>query len=101
MTENALKVPVAPITDQQIHNVEDLLHSLKGKAQAAVAEGDIYMASVYAELVKVTSPIVNRAYARKDREEKANINRGVKDLRKQAQAEAEAEAEKQKAKKTA
>lgn len=74
----------APVTDQQIQDVEGLLHTLKGKARDALANKDPYMASIYAELVKVVSPIVNRAFARKDREEKAELNKGVKTLRQQS-----------------
>jgi ribosomal protein L22 len=75
---------LAPITEKQLEDVASLLQTLKGKAQDSLNANDVYMSSVYAELVKVVSPIVTRAYARKDREEKAAINKGVKMLRKSA-----------------
>lgn len=73
---------LAPITDKQIQDVQDLLMTLKSKATDAVKQGDPYMASIYGELVKRVSPIVTRAYMRKDREEKAKINKDVMALRK-------------------
>lgn len=74
--------PTKPITPQQVQDVENLLQTLKDKAQAANQAGDVYMNSIYAELVKVVSPITTRAHARMHREDRARINKGVKDLRK-------------------
>ncbi len=71
-----------PITPQQVQDVEGLLQTLKDKAQAAHQAGDIYMNGIYAELVKVVSPITTRAHARMHREDRARINKGVKELRK-------------------
>ncbi|HEY0754245.1 MAG TPA: hypothetical protein VGD98_09805 [Ktedonobacteraceae bacterium] len=73
--------PMKPITPQQVQDVEGLLQTLKDKAQTAHQAGDIYMNSIYAELVKVVSPITTRAHARMHREDRARINKGVKELR--------------------
>jgi hypothetical protein len=75
---------LTPVTDEQIQKVENLLVDLKKRATEALANKDVYMAGIYAELVKQVSPIVTRAVMRKDREEKANINREVRTLRKSA-----------------
>ena len=75
---------LAPVTDEQIQKVENFLIELKKRATDALAQKDVYMAGVYAELVKQVSPIVTRAYMRKDREEKAKINKEVRTLRKSA-----------------
>jgi hypothetical protein len=71
-----------PITEKQVQDVEGLLSTLKGKAGDAHQAGDVYMTTVYAELVKVVSPIVQRAHARMIREDKARINKNAKALRK-------------------
>lgn len=71
-----------PITEKQVQDVEGLLSTLKGKAGEAHQASDSYMTTVYAELVKVVSPIVQRAHARMLREDKARINKNAKALRK-------------------
>jgi hypothetical protein len=79
---------VQPITSQQLQDVEDLLQTLKEKAHMANQAGDVYMNSVYADLVKVVFPIATRAHARRHREDRARINKGVKELRKSGQKSA-------------
>lgn len=75
-----------PISEQQVENVAALLSSLKERANEAHKAGDAYMTSVYAELVKVVSPIVQRARARMERESKAQINRNARELRENARS---------------
>ncbi len=70
-----------PVTEQQVQAVEELLSSLKERANNAYSAGDAYMNSVYAELVKVVSPIVQRANARMARESQAQINKNARELR--------------------
>jgi hypothetical protein len=70
-----------PITEQQVEDVAALLSTLKGKANEAHSKGDAYMCSVYADLVKVVSPIVQRAHARMHRESNAQINKNARELR--------------------
>ena len=73
-----------PISEKQIQDVEGLLATLKGKAAEANKANDVYMSTVYAELVKVVSPIVVRAHARLHRESTAGYNKTAKELRKKA-----------------
>ncbi|HEU5379300.1 MAG TPA: hypothetical protein VFV38_28090 [Ktedonobacteraceae bacterium] len=78
----AQKKIMTPLGDKQVQDVESLLHTLKEKANDAYQAGDVYMNTVYAELVKVVSPIVVRAHARMHREDRARINKNAKSLRK-------------------
>jgi hypothetical protein len=54
-------------------------------------EGDLYMLAVYNDLLQVCSPIVVTALARMEREEKAELNKREKAMRKQAREEREAQ----------
>jgi hypothetical protein len=77
-----------PITEKQIQDVEGLLNTLKGKAAEANKASDVYMSTIYAELVKVVSPIVVKAHARLHRESRAEFNSKAKALRKAANSTA-------------
>lgn len=70
------------ITHQQLDNVSKLLDTLKDEATQAHKDGDAFMLSVYSDLLRVASPIVVRAYARLERQDKAEINSKHKALRK-------------------
>lgn len=76
------KKTLVPMTNEQLEKIQNLLADMKARANAAYQANDLYMNAIYAELVKVVSPIVMRAMARKEREEKAAINKQVRSLRK-------------------
>jgi hypothetical protein len=69
------------ITDQAIENAKELLAKLKQEANSAHQSGDMHMLDMYNELLKVASPIVMRYLARKERNEKADINKKRAELR--------------------
>lgn len=71
------------LTHEQLDRVSDLLQGLKEDARKADAEGDSFMLGVYKELLAVTSPIVVKAFARLEREERAEINKAHKAMRRQ------------------
>jgi hypothetical protein len=81
-TNKTTNLNKTPITEKQVQDVAGLLTTLKGKAGEAHQAGDVYMSTVYADLVKVVTPIVDRAHARMLREDKARINKNAKSLRK-------------------
>jgi len=56
------------------------LQELKGKTKAAIQANDATMAPLFNKLVKLTSPVVTGLYARVDRAEKAELNKGAKKL---------------------
>jgi len=66
---------------------EDLLQEMKQRAADAHRNNDAFMMGVMTQLLKVVSPIVNKAIARANREDLAQINADHKKLREQAQAE--------------
>ncbi len=70
------------ISEEAIENAKSLLRKLKEEASKAHETGDILMLDMYNELLKVASPIVMRYLARKERAEKAEINRLRGELRK-------------------
>ncbi len=74
----------------KLERVADLLQDLKGRAQAAYQAGDLFMLAVYNDLLQVASPIVVKAHARLEREEKAALNKVEKTLRAQEKAAREA-----------
>ena len=83
---NPQAVPNASLTNKHLERVTDLLTGLKEDARQAESEGDVFMLGVYNELVGVVSPIVVRASARLVRQEKAEINKAHRNLRKQLRA---------------
>jgi hypothetical protein len=66
----------------KLERVEALLQDLKQRASAANDAGDLFMVSVYNDLLQVASPIVVRAKARLEREQKAVLNKAERELRK-------------------
>lgn len=69
-------------TVEKFERVDDLLQGLKKDAREAADQGDTFMVSVYEKLLAVCSPIVNNAKARLEREDRAAINKQMKELRK-------------------
>ncbi len=84
--------PKKTMTAEKVDRVNALLQELKTDARKAIEEGDLFMAGVYKELLRVTSPIVVNATARLEREEKAQINKDEKALRKAEREKSEADA---------
>ena len=67
---------------EKFERVDDLLQRLKGEAREAHQAGDMFMLSVYNDMLQVCSPIVVKAKARLEREENAVLNKREKELRK-------------------
>jgi hypothetical protein len=72
---------------------ENFLHELKTRAEDCYKRDDIFMMNLYTEVLKVVSPIVNRAIARGLREDRARINSLHAELRSKAAAEREKQRE--------
>ena len=70
------------VSEQDLEELDTLLHDLKGRANDAHDKGNVIMLSCYAELVKVVAPIAERLRSRVEREDRADINRKHKTLRK-------------------
>jgi hypothetical protein len=75
--------------NNSVKAAEDLLQEMKQRAAEAHKRNDVFMMSIMSQLLKVVSPIVNRAIARQNREDLARINADHRELREQAQAERE------------
>jgi len=77
-TTNTKRAQYNPDSLDAAINVLDIL-----KSQAAEAErrGDAFTFGLMHHLVKVVSPIINKAYARKLREEKAEMSRRHQELK--------------------
>lgn len=70
-----------------VNAAEGLLNQLKSQAEAAHKANDVFLMGVYADLIKVATPVVTKAVARFHREERARLNAMHKDLRKQTRAQ--------------
>lgn len=70
-----------PKQKSSVAAAEDLLQDLKNRAQNAHAHNDVFMMGVMSQLLKVVSPIVNRAIARANREDLAKINADHRELK--------------------
>jgi hypothetical protein len=68
---------------------EQFLHELKTRAEDCHKRNDVFMMSLYTDVLKVVSPIVTRSIARSMREERARLNSMHAELRAQAAAERE------------
>jgi hypothetical protein len=66
---------------QSVEKAEKVLEDLKKEAQAAYEAEDVFLMSVFTDLIKVASPIVTSAIARQHRESRAKINADHKALR--------------------
>jgi len=71
-------------SSESVTAAEDLLQEMKQRAQEAEQKGDAFLHSLMVDLVKVASPIVTKAIARKEREDLAALNAKRKSLREQA-----------------
>ncbi len=71
-----------PVSDEDVEEVEKLLKDLKDRAADANEKGNVIMFSLYADLLKLVSPQVQRLRARVDREEMARVNKAHKEMRK-------------------
>jgi hypothetical protein len=74
------------VTEQDIEDLEALLREMKKRATEAHDRENVILLSIYAELVRVVSPEVQRFRARLDREENAAINKQHKAMRKAKRA---------------
>jgi hypothetical protein len=82
------------VSEQDLEELDTLLHDLKEKANDANDRGALVMLDVYAELVKVVAPSVERLRARVEREDRAAINKKKKSLHK-ARRDAQAQQQQQ------
>jgi hypothetical protein len=80
-----VKIGDIPIMADKPNNsvaaAENLLQEMKQRAAEAHKNNDVFMMSIMAQLLKVVSPIVNRAIARQNREDLARINADHRELR--------------------
>jgi hypothetical protein len=74
------------VTEKDIEDLESLLREMKSRANEAHSRENVILLSIYAELVRVVSPEVQRFRARLDREENAAINKQHKEMRKAKRA---------------
>ena len=74
------------VAEDDVRDVENLLSEMKDRANKAHDDGNLIMLGVYAELVKVVSPKVNQLRERKEREDRAGINRRHHEMRKARRA---------------
>lgn len=77
---------------QNVQEANAFLDKLKENARIAHDTGNIFMLNMYTELLKVASPIVVRAIARQEREERAAINKAHKALRRSLRASSQQDA---------
>ena len=60
---------------------QQVLSDLKAKAKVAHDAEDVFMMSIMTDLISVASPIVTKAVARLNREDRSKINKAHKELR--------------------
>ena len=70
-------------TAEEVAKLREILQGLKEDARRAYDANDLSSLKIYTELLKVASPIVVKAQARLEREERARINKAHKALSKQ------------------
>ncbi len=70
-------------TAQSAEESRELLQEIKDRARKAHEDGNVFMMNVLTQLLTVASPIVVKAIARAEREERAEINKSHKELREQ------------------
>lgn len=78
-------------SQDKVDAANGLLADLKARAKAAHEANDVFLFGILNDLIKATSPIVNRAFMRANREENAKINAAHKALRAKFREEAERE----------
>ena len=76
-----------PHQNNSVKAAEDLLQEMKQRASDAHRNNDAFMMGVMTQILKLVSPVVNRAIARANREDLARINADHRELREQAHAE--------------
>jgi hypothetical protein len=91
------QTPGNTITEEDVNDVEELLSEMKTRANKANDDGNVTMLGVYAEMVKIISPKVSQLRERKEREDRADINRRHHEMRKARREAAEAAAAQQSA----
>jgi len=64
-----------------VEAAQAVLTDLKAKAKVAHDAEDVFMMSIMTDLISVASPIVTKAVARLNREERSRINAAHKKLR--------------------
>jgi hypothetical protein len=69
------------VTEEDVSDVEELLAEMKTRANKANDDGNLIMLGVYAEMVKIVSPKVSQLRERKEREDRASINRRHHEMR--------------------
>jgi hypothetical protein len=70
------------VSEQDLEELATLLSELKTRANDANDKSNVVMLGVYASLVKLVAPEVERLRARVEREDRAAINKKHKELRK-------------------
>ncbi len=81
--------PAPSVNAEQLQPVKELLQEFKGRATDASEGGNLFLLSVYNDLLAVTSDIVVKADTRIAREEKAALNKAERELRKNQREERE------------
>ncbi|SRR6266571_1489708 len=77
--------------NNSVKAAEDLLQEMKQRAADAHRSNDAFMMGVMTQILKLVSPVVNKAIARANREDLAQINADHKKLREQSRAERESQ----------
>jgi len=72
---------MADQTQDPIDSAQEVLSNLKARAKAAQEANDAFLFGILNDLIKVASPIVTRAFARQQREDRSKINAAHKALR--------------------
>lgn len=81
------KIPIDPErTRENLTRVQELLSTLKKDARDAQDAKDLYMVSVYEEILAVIAPIVTRCSNRLDREELAEFRKSRRSLKQELEA---------------
>ncbi|HVB20595.1 MAG TPA: hypothetical protein VNG51_01435 [Ktedonobacteraceae bacterium] len=70
------------VSEKDLEELDTLLQEMKTRANEAHDKGNEVLLGVYAALVKVVSPEVQRLHARVEREDRAAINKKKKVLSK-------------------
>jgi len=84
----AMNNPQRP-NNNSVKAVEDLLQEMKQRAADAHRNNDVLMMGVMSQILKLVSPVVNRAIARANREDLARINADHREMREQARNQRE------------
>ena len=72
---------IVPITEEDINALQGVLNDLKAGARDANQSGNLTTFRIYQKLVKIVSPEVVKANARKEREELARMNKDAEALK--------------------